>query len=264
MSGLRCEDVRDALLAGRSPSDPELAEHARGCTECAALLADEGTLGRALASAEPGDASTLLGWPDFERTLERESGWRAWLRSRPTSLRVSLAGAAVLGVTALGVRRLRPDWATLPKTALVAWLVAFVVVAFAAARLALPVLGRAASSRSRVVTWLALGLPAVYALLAAVTLGSAPSMPTARFLGPALACFRYGMLLAVPLLLLLWALDRGGGSRARIVAAAAAGGVAGNAALLLHCPSTDPAHLIVGHAAIGFVLGALAWWRVAR
>jgi hypothetical protein len=261
VSRASCEDVRDALVAGRKQDDPALVEHAKGCAQCGALLEDEAALGRSLATAGPdGPLDTAL-WGELERELGAETGARAWLRSRPTPLRATFAIGGVVGVTALGLRHLRPHWDTLSKPALGAWLFAFTGAAALAVRVALPVLD-GASPRERAALVTAFGLPVAYAFLSAPSLG-APPLVAVPFFASALSCFLYGTMLSLPLAALVWLLDRGAGSRARGLAAGAVCGLAANAALLLHCPATDVAHLLAGHGAIGFVL-ALAAWLVVR
>lgn len=257
MSDVRCEDVRDALVAGRKPTDAELVEHARGCEQCATLLANEAALGRSLATAGSGGELDAALWGELERELGAETGAHAWLRSRPTPVRLGLALGGVALVTALGLRHLRPHWDTLSKPVLGAWLVAFAGVAALALRVALPALDVAAPRR-RAVLAAAFGLPVVYAALGAASFGG-PPLVAAPFFGAALSCFVYGTLLSLPLVALVWLLDRGAGSRSRVLAGAAACGLAANAALLLHCPATDPAHLLAGHGAIGVALALVAW-----
>jgi hypothetical protein len=101
----------------------------------------------------------------------------------------------------------------------------------------------------------ALVLPLGYALTA-----TAPSGPTngSAFAVQAFACFLYGSLLALPFLLVLWALERR--DRPWLSVLTGVGGVAGlvaNIALALHCANTEPAHLAVGHATIGATLALL-------
>jgi hypothetical protein len=257
MNTVRCEDVRDALLAGRPPTDPELARHAEGCAHCASLLEDEAALGRSLATAGSDNPLDAALWGELERELAEEKGARAWFRSRPTGLRLALALAGVLFVTALGLRHARPDFASVSKSVLGAWLVAFIADALLAVRVALPML-EASGPRRRAALTAAFGLPLVYAFVAALSFG-APAAVATPFFTRALACFSYGTLLSTPLVGLVWLLDRGTGSRTRVLAGAATCGLAANAALLLHCPATDPAHLLAGHGAIGVALALIAW-----
>jgi len=261
MSTVRCEDVRDAFLAGRWTFEPELRAHAQSCDQCAPLLADEAALGRTLATPSAETLADTALFAELDRQLADETGARAWLRSRPTGLRVALAVAGVLVVAALGIIHRRNDWASLSPPAVGLWLAAFVGTAFFAARTALPALESAAARRV-VALLAAFAVPVAYAFAAALTLGP-PHEPAAPFATRAFACFAYGTMLSLPLLGLFWLLDRGLGSRSRPIAAAAAGGLAANAALLLHCPATDPQHLLAGHAAIGVVLTLIAW-RAAR
>jgi hypothetical protein len=74
-----------------------------------------------------------------------------------------------------------------------------------------------------------------------------------------LSCFAYGSALAAPSFALLWSLDREPRVSPR-VGALGAGIVAivANLILMLHCTSTQPGHLLVGHFAIGLVWFALA------
>jgi uncharacterized membrane protein len=68
-------------------------------------------------------------------------------------------------------------------------------------------------------------------------------------------CFVIGAFTGVLVVLVLRALDRTAhDSRPAGVLAAVTGGVAGNLALELHCPVTAPAHLLLGHATVGFML----------
>lgn len=263
-AAVSCEEVRDALLAGRPTTDAELVAHAETCAECAPLFAADAELGRAFVSAQPSEPPDPALWAEIARVVEAERGPRAWLRSRPTGQRLTVACVAVLLVTALGTRHLRPDFVDLAKPALVAWLVAFVATAWVAVRAALPVLGRAPHLAATRALELGLGLPAVYALAAASTLAAGPVTSAKSFVAQTLGCFGYGLLLSAPLIALLWLLDRGAGPRRRLLSAAAACGLAANAALVLHCPSSDPLHLMLGHAAIAGVLVLAAWLLSAR
>jgi hypothetical protein len=85
------------------------------------------------------------------------------------------------------------------------------------------------------------------------------------FLHRAAACCLYGTLLAIPWLVLCWALDRSEHRSApNALLAAGAAGVAANLALELHCPITARSHLALGHAGVGLglVLGYMAWRAV--
>jgi len=258
MSDVSCEEVRDALHLGHIPLPPALLAHVEGCAECSLLLADDAALGKALGAEREALEADVPPWAGVEALVLEEVGWRAWLRSRPNPVRLLLAGAAFSVVTALGLRHLRPDIALVPPLELGALLSVFGLAGGMAAVRALPVLGaRPKRVPSEVILAAALGVPAVAAFLrTATTLG--PAAEAGTFARQAWSCFSYGLLLSVPLLAVLWLLDRGAGPRSRVLQGAAAAGLAANAALTLHCSNGSSAHLCVGHATIGVALAAVA------
>jgi hypothetical protein len=258
MSEVSCEDVRDALRLGHIPLPPALLSHAEGCAECRLLLADDATLGKALTAEMAAPGADAPAWTGVEALLLEEQGFRAWLRSRPNPVRLLLAGAAFVLVTALGLRHLRPDFAVVPALELGGLLAAFALVGGVAASRAVPVVGaRPKRVPSEVILAAALGLPALAALARTATT-LAPAADGAAFVRQAWSCFSYGSLLTIPLVVVLWLLDRGAGPRSRIFHAAAVAGLAANAALTLHCPNGSSGHLVVGHATIGVALAAAA------
>jgi len=261
MSRVSCETVRDALREGRAPSDPELRTHAAGCEQCRALLDDEASLGRALA-AEGAGAGEPLPWAGVEALLQEEVGWRAWFRSRPHQVRVLFAAAAYTLVTLLGLRRLRPDFDRVTAYEFALLLAAFGLIAGAAIRRALPIVGLPAKGGALEggVLVAAFAVP----LAAAFVHTATPGIDGATFAHQAWNCFSYGSLLTIPLIAVLWLLDRGAGPRSRLYYGAAAAGLAANAALTLHCPNTSSGHLLVGHATIGLALAAVAWLVLRR
>src|SRR5205085_5218165 len=62
----------------------------------------------------------------------------------------------------------------------------------------------------------------------------------------AIPCFSMGLALGVPIYLWVRALDHEVTRLAALLAGASAG-VTGNLALHLHCPNTQPAHILMGH-----------------
>jgi hypothetical protein len=261
MSKVSCESVRDALLSGAPLSDAEIA-HTATCEQCSELVVGDGALGRALAGDRASAEPDPLLWAELDASLERETGVRAWLRSRPTPTRVALAMATFALVTLLGFRRVRSDWPSVSKLEVAVLVAAFGLAALFAVRAALPVLG-ARPSRERGATLLAaVGLPLLAAFLRLEQ--GAPLATGTAFWVQAARCFGYGALLAAPLFALLWLCDRDGGPRSRFVHAALACGLAANAALSLHCAVADARHVLIGHASIGLVLATAAWLVVSR
>ena len=258
MSEVSCEHVRDALLLGQIPLPPALLAHAEGCAECSLLLADDAALGKAFTAERDALGTDAPPWAGVEAQVLEEVGWRAWLRSRPNPVRVLVAGTAFSVVTALGLRHLRPDIALVPPLELGALLLVFGLAGGMAVVRALPVLGaRPKRVPSEVILAAALGVPAVAAFVRTVTT-LAPSADEATIVRQAWSCFSYGSLLSIPLVAVLWLLDRGAGPRSRVFQGAAVAGLAANAALTLHCPNGSSAHLCVGHATIGVALAAVA------
>jgi hypothetical protein len=244
-----CERVRDAFLAGSVPSDPELLTHAKTCAECSLLLADDGELGQVLAKAGP--AAVAPKWPSVGNALRNERGLRAWIRSRPTRQRLLMVLIAALTALVLGARQPRHDEPD--AVVLGAWVLVFLAATLVCAALALGSLGRLRSTGKRGVA-IVLGslLPVGYAL-AHHTAGAAAGQP----LWPGiLGCFGYGTLVVLPLFTMIWLLDRD--EKPALLSSVITGiaaGLAANAALSLHCAQENVAHLLLGHAAIGALLG---------
>jgi hypothetical protein len=244
-----CERVRDAFLAGGLPGDPALLAHARDCEECSLLLADEGELGQVLAATGAGAVAPK--WPSVGNAVRNDTGLRAWLRSRPTRQRLLMVVIAALTALVLGGRRPRhdqPDAMTLG-----AWVLVFLGATLVCAALALGSLGRLRSVRRRAVA-IGVGclLPVGYALSHHTADAAAGELQWPGIVG----CFGYGSLLVLPLFLLVWLLDREEKpALLTSVISGIAAGLAANAALSLHCAQKSAAHLLLGHAAIGALLG---------
>lgn len=244
-----CERVRDAFLAGGVPTEPNLVAHAKGCTECSLLIADDGELGHVLATSA-GVAAPK--WAGVGSVVRNDRGIRAWLRSRPTRQRLLMVLVAALTAVVLGGRRPRVDQPD--GRSLGVWVLVFLATALLCAALALGSLGRLRSTGKRV---LAAGvgvlLPLGYALTHHVGERAVGEMWPST-----LHCFGYGTLLVLPLFALVWLLDRDEEpALLTSVITGVAAGLAANAALSLHCAQDDAAHLLLGHAAIGAILGLL-------
>lgn len=260
-----CGRVRLAVQSGASLT-PDLMAHARECSVCASVMGMAGEGAEALALTEPdADAAVLETIESALGTqLQRDTGVRAWLRSRPTGVRVAIvvAGAAVMPMLMLLASR-RADFSVYPRLRQLLDLMLLVVPMTAA----LLVWKRPLFRRSPP-PWLApaLVLAAVVAVVVLVRLPVAHWDHPASRLGiaddlprRALACFLTGLVSGLPTLVLLSLVSRRGvrwglGGLAAIFAA-----LVGGLAVYLHCPLTSLVHLTLGHATIlvPFLLVAL-------
>ncbi len=230
-----------------------MSEHSPDPLDLRALDAD---------SAVPLDADALFA--DIAGDIAAESGPVAWLRSLPTPRRLALGAVLTLGVVGVAFGFFgRVDWALYPLDRMVSELAGMVIVFAVAAWMTLLPAYRVAPAAGRV--WalglVGLGLPFVLAALPMAHGAHAASLEGAGadLVPRALECFASGVGAALPVLLLLVALDRGGQTqRTRVVFAGLAAGMAGVMALQVHCPITQPVHLLSGHASV--VVGLLAGW----
>jgi hypothetical protein len=254
-----CDETRRHLLRPNELSEAAL-EHVAQCAVCqemmelsTAIELDSGSSANAVAI----DVPSLFGQTQLQ--LTREQGPLAWLRSRRTPLRIVLGVSVALvpAVVQLAfARRIDLGDYPLPRLLLAAALY-LVIVDFATKSLLSPLY----RPRSSWALWLAaiasFSLPFVVAALApayAQQLES-PAPLQRSVLYQAWVCLRYGTLLSLPAVLLLFALDRQLAQGRRFpMLAAGLGGVAGNFALLLHCPNEQPTHQLLGHATVGLLL----------
>lgn len=259
---MNCGEIRALLVEGTLPTGAAVDAHLRECAACGELLADGALLGRQMPAIgpEPVDAGVeaLLG--EMHAKLETDRGLSGYLRARSTPLRLVLAllGAALLVLSQLLFAR-RPDLELYPLGAMVSVLVSYALLLGSTLAVDLRPLQRAPPPR-----WLWIGLVAS-ALIVPLVIAAGPQVHTAHALANrgagadliprALRCFLYGGLLAVPLLLLVFALDRREHrSWPSLLLAAASGGLAANLSLQCHCPITHPFHLLAGHVTIAVAL----------
>lgn len=255
-----CAEIRDSFRQGALQPNAALQAHLAECQHCRELFEQDAEVGRSLGS----EAALPLPFPEplfgpIEARLARETGLRAWLRSRPTRLRFTLVLVTVLLAVALGgALRLRSDFGAYPRERLVLLLGVYLLGILAAVG---KELSRALRRGSLVdhfgLLLVALGLPFLVAL--------APATEASRSLGPegALNCFSYGALLTLPAAALLWAFDRDDQLSVRTVClSAAALGISANLVLELHCPNGNLRHVLLGHASLG--LGWLLAWALTR
>jgi hypothetical protein len=252
-----CAEIRDSFARGVVPTGADVEAHKRACGHCSELFASQAELGRRLAGAAvlPMPLADEL-FAQLEADVARETGLRAWLRSRPTRLRFAIAALSVLLVVVLGgALRERPDFADYPRARLALLLSVYaagILLAFGK-ELYLPA-RRGSPAFQLGLLLAALGLPFLIAF--------APATEASRQLGPegALNCFVYGALLTVPTAALLWAFDRDDRVSLRSASlSAVALGLSANLVLELHCPSGNALHLLLGHASLGMAW-LLAWF----
>ena len=255
-----CSKIRDAFLSKQRLPKAELKAHLDGCPQCAALYEQDAELGRALAEqVAPAAPFPEALFAEVEAELARETGPRAWLRSRPSALRFQLiALAVVLVVLFAGGAHHRHDLPDYPRARLVILLGSYFIAILLAVGKELSLAVRPSKLGDYLALALfGLGLPFLAAFV--------PATEQSRFTGPegALGCFVYGALFTLPIGLLLWAFDRDDRLTLRTVClSAAALGLSANLLLELHCPSGHPLHLLLGHASLG--LAWLAAWFVTR
>jgi len=245
-------------MTGGIPSGPLVNEHLKWCPQCAELFQNAAALGRRLASsvrAAPRAGKSQLAVT--EALIANERGVRAYLRSRSTRVRWTLSLLVPALLLARELMRKRAAWHELGTPRLLGGLllVGLLGLVTRSALRPLPVERRAARLRSALamVAWC---LPCVLWFAPEAQAGAAEL--SGDFTLRSLSCFAYGSALAAPSFAMLWALDRGVRVSSQVWALAA-GSVAllANSLLLLHCASTNRAHLMAGHFSIGLV------WLVA-
>lgn len=249
---LDCAEIRAGFLAGGVPSGPEVEHHLRGCPTCRELFEGDARLGRGLAGSvlpqlEANELFVLV-----ERDVEADTGLRARLRALPTSARLTAVFSFALATVAWHAV-MRPREAlggVYSPVALWLLLAALLAALFYGSRWLLRGVGVAGSGRERTLALVLLGLPALTALLAPLGALHAPEALSAW--GSPAACFSYGALSGLPLLVLFWLFERRDHlPLSALVTAGALSGVAANALLHCHCASANWLHLLLGHATIG-------------
>jgi len=255
-----CPQIRDSFVNGAPLPLERVQEHLAACPHCRELFAREGELGRSLGAHESSGLPLADGlFEQIEQRLARETGPRAWLRSRPTSQRFMLVLLPlVLLLSAGGLLQRRADFAHYPLSR-VALLLCIYFIAIVLA------FGKELSEAPRRDAFGDyLGLLA-FALAVPVLAAFAPATELSRFAdsGGAANCFRYGALLTLPIAALLWAIDRDERPSMRTVClSAAALGLSANLLLELHCENGNTVHVLLGHASLG--VAWLAAWAATR
>jgi hypothetical protein len=255
-----CSQIRDTFVNGAPLPEEQVKEHLASCPQCRELFEHNAELGRQLAT----QASDALPFAEqffgqIEQKLARETGPRAWLRSRPSRLRFVLVLLPLLLVlTAGGVLRQRADFDQYPMSRVVLLLCVYFLAIVLAFGKELSESPRRAAFRDH------FGLLA-FALAVPILAAFAPATEASRQVDPgdAVGCFRYGALLTLPIAVLLWAFDRDDRPSVRTVClSAAALGLSANLLLELHCGNGNAEHVLLGHASLGAAW--LAAWLITR
>ena len=251
-----CSTVRDAFVSGTVLPEDQVEAHLASCPQCRELYQRDAELGRNLArevSATVAFSGDFFG--QLEQKLAQETGFRAWLRSRPSGLRFLLLLLPLLVVLiATGALRHRADFAQYPLQRVLLLLTIYFVAILIAFGKELSESPRGDAFRDHwALLAFALGVPFLAAF--------APATELSRQAAPsgALGCFAYGALLTLPIALLLWGFNRDDRISLRTVClSAAALGLSANLMLELHCGNGNAEHVLLGHASLG--LAWLAAW----
>jgi hypothetical protein len=250
-----CSEIRQGFVTGGIPSGAAVDDHLKRCSHCCELFRDEARLGRHLAAAAPvtsGDTRSQL--VATESLVARERGLRAFLRSRSTRVRWTLCltlAAALLGGELLRKRVVLHELGTSRSFVGLLLLATLALITRSALR-PLP-LERSAARVRTLLALVAWTLPCML-LFAPEARAGADDFSSSGFALRSLACFGYGSALAAPSFALLYAFDRDERVPHRVLASGAGlVAVLSSLILLVHCPSSERAHLIAGHFSIGLV-----------
>jgi hypothetical protein len=230
------------------------------------LAEGSGDLARSLGAGEPLEEVPSELRRSVDSALGAERGALAALRCLPHWVQLVLATAvALLLVATGGVGKLRVDMDVYPNLRMVGVVTLLLVFGSLALNHRLRPLHKPAirSRTLNVIIALTLALPLVLAALPAAhesTTHPESLIAEGEFVARAMACLIYGSLLSLPLILLLIGLRRRVvTTRSRKMLAAASAAVLGNLVLQFSCPVTMPMHLLVSHAALVVMFGAVAW-----
>jgi hypothetical protein len=241
-------------------SDPSSAGagEARESEKRAEVILRERVAG-ALPRVEPPDLNELFA--SVERQLARERGAQAWLRSLSTRARIALCLASLAVLVAVVVLAwARPDLTAYPVVRLTFGMLVIIAILGVQLVLALRPLSRPPLAAWQAPAAIAAALIALIALYGLPT--PDPGHPASfqepgwqALISRAIPCLAFGFSFALASYGLLRVFDRGGTDRTRrTLLAAAYGGLVANLLLMLHCPVTATAHLMLGHLGVAVLL----------
>jgi hypothetical protein len=247
------------LSAHADSFSPELEQDMKACRELTSPTALE----------EPVSAEELAPIRDVVKSqVAEEVGLVSRLRALPTWQRIAMAFALSALVTiATAIATPRADMALYPSGHMLALLAAMATLTFAASWRLLRPLHRPPPSAWSGWALLVMGVaaPFIMSLIPLAHEGAAAGAGAAFAVGCA-KCFGFGAALGLPVLLLAFLARRAHVDGAAVAAlGGVAAGLTGNLTLQVHCPITDPHHLLLGHASLLVLLaGAAALWRRNR
>ncbi len=252
---LDCAAAKTLIL--NDATDQRLDDHLVSCESCAVLAAEGALLAHALHDLPLPAVDTPTMTAAIQHQLAAERGLRARLQRLSTPQRASLLlGVAIAIVALTGLGTPRPDFAMYPVGRMLPVLGAFTLTGILAL-----VRGLRPLHTSQATPWLVLAagfvLPFVFAGLPTAHAGHPAAVLHGDFAAKTIACFAFGIVVAASVAKVAHLLDRRRHlDLTALMVIAAASGIVGNLALQLHCPITDPMHLIAGHASVGAVFAA--------
>lgn len=257
---MNCAQCQHKILMGE-PLD-SLQEHLSECAPCAELADGAGALARQLdfvREDEPMDLDALM--QATAGRIAADTGPTAALKRLSTPVRVGLVlGAAGLAV-ALGGLAARPDMPQVDSVGMGLQLVLLLCIAAAGLWSAMRPAHLPELSDKTILGLLAAATltPFLLALFPALSHGH-PASEVHDFAVQGMLCFTWGSFLAA-FVAVIWRFveRRSAPEPLRMATAVATAAAAGNAALVLHCPVTDPLHLAASHATIGLIWAGLVF-----
>lgn len=189
-----------------------------------------------------------------------DASWIGSLRSRPTWLRRSLLLSLLAGVALVALWTYGASAMAASPLRVGVSLLCFGTLAVALSMLSLRPWHQAALSLRAEASWI--GGSLLCALGLSLWPGDAHDSLSALLLG-ALPCFVWGVAVALSVFFVMRVIDRGAWISG--VLAALAAGLCANFALMTHCPTAGPGHMMLGHFTViaGGVAGYLLWSRLA-
>lgn len=262
---MECRKARKMLRSGRRS---ECESHLEQCAACA-LLADDPQLLTALDRLDSEvyadcQLDAHRGWQKLSDSLEQEKHWTRWLRNRSTAMRIlAIVLLCAFGVASVLIFRSRPDLAVYPMDRLLMLSALFSLVLLGNLWVAYHPL-----HRPPLAPWVApaIMMIAIVATWIPVLLGQAHSDHPASlegagedFAARALACFVWGVVISLPLMVALWLGSRGKWTLGRLSPSVwVTSGIFAVLALQVHCPIVHGGHLVAGHFSVLLAMLLLA------